>query len=97
LNDGTNPPEAAPSEPNPNDAAAQAVQDKASEDKTTQDDERKVRQFYTQGLTFKNQVKVQKGKIVDIQNRITCLKNQFAAWSVGFAQDSEAQACWTST
>jgi hypothetical protein len=97
LNDGTNPPEAAPSEPNPNDAAAQAVQDKASEDKTTQDEERKVRQFYAQGLTFKNQVKVQKGKIVDIQNRITSLKNQFAAWSVGFAQDSEAQACWTST
>jgi hypothetical protein len=56
-----------------------------------------VRHFYVQGLTFENQVKVQKGKIVDIQNRITSLKNQFAAWSVGFAQDSDAQACWTST
>jgi hypothetical protein len=55
-----------------------------------------VRQFYSQGLVFKNQVKVQKGKIVDIQNRITSLKNRFASWSVRYAQDSEAQACWTS-
>jgi hypothetical protein len=92
LNDGTNPPEAK-SDPNSNDAAEQAVQDKLTQDTTTQDDERKVRHFYAQGLTFKNQVKVQKGKIVDIQNRITSLKNQFAAWSVGFAQDSDAQAC----
>jgi len=96
LNDGTSPPEAK-SDPKSNDAAAQAAQDKLTQDKTTQDDERKVRQFYAQGLTFKNQIKVQKGKIVDIQNRITSLKNQFAAWSVGFAQDPDAQACWTST
>lgn len=66
LNDGTNPPEAAQSEPSPNDAAAQAVQDKASEDRTTQDEERKVRQFYAQGLTFKNQVKVQKLSLIHI-------------------------------
>jgi hypothetical protein len=96
LNDGTSPPEAT-SDPKSNDAAEQAAQDKLTQDKATQDDERKVHQFYAQGLTFKNQVKVQKGKIVDIQNRITSLKNQFDAWSLGFAQDPDAQACWTST
>jgi hypothetical protein len=94
LNDDADSPETANSEPKPNDATAQH---KLIEDKTTRDEERKVRQFYAQGLTFKNQVKVQKGKIADIQNRMTSLKNQFAAWSAGFAQDSEAQACWTST
>ncbi len=97
MNDGTSPPEVTKSEVKPNDAAAQAAEDKANDGKATQDDERKVRQLYAQGLTFKNQVKVQKGKIVDIQNRITSLKNQFAAWSLGFAQDPDAQACWTST
>jgi hypothetical protein len=94
LNDDADSPETANSEPKPNGATAQH---KLIEDKTTRDEERKVRQFYAQGLTFKNQVKVQKGKIADIQNRMTSLKNQFAAWSAGFAQDSEAQACWTST
>jgi hypothetical protein len=92
LEDNTD--SAAKSEAKPSDAAAQL---KLSEDKTTRDEERKVRQFYSQGLTFKNQVKVQKGKIVDIQNHMTSLKNRFAAWSAGFAQDSDAQACWTST
>jgi hypothetical protein len=66
------------------------------EDRTAREEERKVRQFYSQGLVFKNQVKVQKGKIVDIQNHMTSLKNRFASWSVRYAQDSEAQACWTS-
>ena len=41
--------------------------------------------------------KVQKGKIIGIQNHITSLKNQFAAWSTSFSQDSDAPACWTST
>jgi len=94
LDDNTDSAETANSEPKPNGSTAQQ---KLNEDKTTRDEERKVRQFYAQGFTFKNQAKVQKGKIADIQNRMTSLKNQFAAWSAGFAQDSDAQACWTST
>jgi|SRR5579863_3991660 len=93
LNDDADWPETAKSEPKPSGAAAHH---KSSEDKTTRDEERKVRQFYSQGLAFKNQVKVQKGKIADIQNRMTSLKNRFAGWSVRNAQDSEARACWTS-
>lgn len=91
LNDGKNTPESGKSEPTPNDAAAQAAQDRA-----TEEDERKVEQFEAQGKTFQNQVKVQKGKIIDIQNHITSLKNQFAEWSAEFSQDDEAPACWTS-
>jgi hypothetical protein len=94
LNDGADLPEPAKSEPKSNDTT---TQHKLIEDRTAREEERKVRQFYSQGLVFKNQVKVQKGKIVDIQNRMTSLKNRFAAWSAGFAQDSDAQACWTST
>jgi len=90
LSDGTNPPEAPKSAPD--EAAAKAAQDKAD-----QEDQRKVQQFEAQGKTFQNQIKVEKGKIIDIQNRITSIKNQFAAWSAGFAQDDEASACWTST
>lgn len=41
-------------------------------------------------------MKVEKGKIIDIQNRITSLKYQFDAWSAEFSQDFDAQACWTS-
>lgn len=92
LNDGNNPPDSGKSQPTPNDAAAQAGQDKAAPE-----EDRTVQQFEAQGNTFKNQIKVQKGKIVDIQNQITSLKNQFAEWSAEFAQADEAQACWTST
>ena len=92
LNDGTNPPEAAKSAPTPDEAAAKAAQDKAD-----QDEQRKAQQFEAQGKTFQNQIKVEKGKIIDIQNRITNIKNQFAAWSAQFCQDPDAQACWTST
>jgi hypothetical protein len=93
LNDGSNSPEAGKSAPTPNNGAGQAPQDKA----TGEADERKVLQFEAQGKTYQNQIKVEKGKIIDIQNHIASLKNQFAAWSAGFAQDDEAQACWTST
>jgi hypothetical protein len=65
--------------------------------KAAPEEDRTVQQFEAQGNTFKNQIKVQKGKIVDIQNQITSLKNQFAEWSAEFAQADEAQACWTST
>ncbi len=92
LNDSNNPPDSGKSQPTPNDAAAQAGQDKAAPE-----EDRTVQQFEAQGNTFKNQIKVQKGKIVDIQTQITSLKSQFAAWSAGFAQADEAQACWTST
>jgi len=89
LSDGNNAPE--PAEPTAGDVAAtQAAQQKEAQE------ERKVQQFEVQGKTFQNQIRVQKGKIINIQNHITSLKNQFAAWSAGFAQDSEASACWTS-
>jgi hypothetical protein len=74
-------------------AAAQITPDKAADE----EEQREVRDFEAQGKIFQNQVKVQKGKIIDIQNRITSLQNQFTSWSFGFAQDDEAQACWTST
>ncbi|MGA8732544.1 MAG: hypothetical protein WB558_01365 [Terriglobales bacterium] len=93
ISDRSNPPEAAKSGPAAQDTAAQAARDKASDEQA----QRKARQFETQGKIFQNQVKVQKGKIIDIQNQITSLKDQFAAWSAGFAQDDEAQSCWTST
>jgi hypothetical protein len=92
LSGGSNPP-AAKSAPTPNDVAAQAARDKA----TDEEDQQAVQQFEAQGKKFKSQVRVEKGKIIDIQNQIASLKNQFAAWSTGFAQDDEAQACWTST
>jgi len=92
LSDGSNAPDADKSEPKPSAAAAQA-----DRDKVIQEDDRKVKQFEAQGNTFKNQIKVQKGKIIEIQNRITSIKSQFAAWSAEFAQADEAQVCWTST
>jgi hypothetical protein len=92
LSSGNNPPETAKSEPKPDEAAAKAAADKAD-----QQDRRKVEQFEAQGKIFQNQIKVEKGKIIGIQNHITSLKNQFAAWSAQFSQDPDAQACWTST
>jgi hypothetical protein len=92
LNDGSNPPEAAKPAPSQQASATQAARDKAIQAQ----EEQKEKQFETQGKIFQNQIRVEKGKIIDIQNRITSLKNQFAAWSAGFAQDDEAQACWTS-
>jgi len=87
LSDGSKP------APTPQDTDAQASRDNAADE----EDQRKAGDFEAQGKIFQNQVRVQKGKIIDIQDRITSLKNQFAAWSIGFAQDDEAQACWTST
>jgi len=52
--------------------------------------------FQAQGNILKNQVLVQKGKILDIQNQIESLKRQFAAWSTDFSQDEEAPLCWSS-
>jgi hypothetical protein len=56
----------------------------------------KDRAFEAQARVFKNQILVEKGKIVDIQNRMRSLKSQFDAWSASYAQDGDAQACWTS-
>ena len=92
LNDGSNPPDAAKSQLKASDGEASTAQAKE-----TQEDEQKVQQFESQGKIFQNQIKVQKGKIIGIQNHITSLKNQFAAWSTSFSQDSDAPACWTST
>jgi len=86
-------PTATKSAPTPSDTVAESARDKA----TDEEDHQKVLRFEAQGKIFQNQVKVQKGKIIDIQNDITSLKNEFDAWSTGFAQDDEAQACWTST
>ena len=64
---------------------------------TTDDQIRKDRAFEAQASVFKNQIRVAKSKIIDIQNRMKDLKYQFDAWSTEFAQDSsDAQACWTS-
>lgn len=92
LNDGSNPPDAAKSESKSSD-----VEQRVAQAKETQDEEQKTRQFESQGKILQNQVKVQKGKIIGIQNRITNLKYQFDEWSTSFAQDSDAPACWTST
>jgi len=52
---------------------------------------------YSHPLVFKNQMKVEKGKVIDIQNRVTDLKQQFDDWSTAYAQDPyDAQACATS-
>jgi hypothetical protein len=57
----------------------------------------KDRAFEAQALVFKSQIRVEKGKIVAIQNRMTSLKYQFDAWSTEFSQDpTDAEACWTS-
>ena len=52
--------------------------------------------FESQGKILRNQVLVQKGKIVGIQNQITSLSDQFAAWSSAYSQDYETPVCWTS-
>jgi hypothetical protein len=66
--------------------------------KTADDDQiRKDRAFEAQGLVFKNQMKVEKAKIIDIQNRVSDLRYQFDAWSTSYAQDPyDAEACATS-
>jgi len=92
LNDGSNPPEAAKPAPSQQASATQAARDKAIQAQ----EEQKEKQFETQGKIFQNQIRVEKGKIIGIQNHITSLKNQFAAWSAGLSQDTDAPACWTS-
>jgi hypothetical protein len=92
LSDGSNSPDDAKSQSKESDVAAM----RAAQDKEAQEEERKEQRFEAQGKTFQNQIKVQKGKIIDIQNRITSLKNQFAAWSAGYSQDADTPACWTS-
>jgi hypothetical protein len=58
----------------------------------------KDRAFEAQAKVFKSQILAEKGKIVDIRNRIADLKYQFDMWSTEYAQDpTDAQTCWTST
>jgi hypothetical protein len=57
---------------------------------------KKDRAFEAQAAVFKSQMVVEKGKVVDIQNRLVSLKYQFDSWSMEYAQDSDAPACWTS-
>jgi len=90
LSDGSNPPDSAKAEPKPNDTAKQAARDKE-----IQEEDRKVQQFEVQGKTFQNQVKVQKGKIIDLQNRVQNLSGQFDAWSASHRHVNPA-VCWTS-
>jgi hypothetical protein len=51
--------------------------------------------FESQGIILRNQVRVQKGKIIDIENQITRLKAQFALWSASYLEDQESTVCWT--
>ena len=52
--------------------------------------------FAAQAVTFREQVRVEKGKIIDLQTNIRKLQAQFAAWSAEYWQDEEAPVCWTS-
>lgn len=73
-------------------AAAKAQQAARAEDAAAMQADRK---FESQGKIFQNQIRVQKGKLIDIQNHIRRVKSQFAAWSAEYAQDSDAPVCWT--
>jgi hypothetical protein len=78
-------------------SAAQPVVAQTAAKAADDDQTKKDRAFEAQGLVFKNQMKVEKGKIIDIQNRVTDLKQQFDDWSTAYAQDPyDAQACATS-
>jgi hypothetical protein len=90
LNDGSNPPDAGKSEPTVKNTAVQVERDKA-----TEEEERKVQAFETQGKTFQNQVRAQKGRIIDLQNQVRDLSDQFDAWSVSHRHVNSA-VCWTS-
>jgi hypothetical protein len=89
LNDGSNQPDAGKSEPMADNTAAQVTRDNAAEE------ERQVEEFGIQGKTFQNQVRMQKGKIVDLQNQVRSLSDQFDAWSVSH-RHVNAAVCWTS-
>jgi hypothetical protein len=52
--------------------------------------------FEAQGMMLKNQVRVQKGKIIDIQNHINSLKYQFDQWTAEYSQNNGALVCGTS-
>jgi len=91
LSDGNNTPEPGKSEPKPNDTTTQTAQDKA----TQEEEDRKVQQFEAQGKTFENEIKVQKGKIIDLENRVQSLNDQFDAWSTSH-RHLNAAICWTS-
>ena len=66
-------------------------------DQTADDQIKKDRAFEAQALVFKNQIRVEKEKIFDIQDLIKNLKYQFDVWSTEFSQDAnDAQVCWTS-
>jgi hypothetical protein len=80
-------------------AAQPAVAQPAPKTAALSDDDqiKKDRAFEAQAKIFKNQILVEKGKIVDIQNRMTDLKYQFDEWAAEFSQDpTDAQSCWTS-
>jgi hypothetical protein len=90
LNAGSNPPDTSKSEPAVNDAVLQVARDEA-----VAEEKRKVDQFAIQGKAFQDQVKVQKSKIIDLQDRVQDLRNQFDAWSISHRHVDSA-VCWTS-
>lgn len=47
-------------------------------------------------MVFRNQILLEKEKIIDIQNHITDLKYQFDEWTSEFSQNDGALECWTS-
>jgi hypothetical protein len=52
--------------------------------------------FEAQGRILRDQILIQKGKILDIQDQMTSLNDQFVTWSADFSQDDSAPLCWTS-
>jgi hypothetical protein len=51
--------------------------------------------FESQGKILRNEILVQKGKIVDLQNDMASLQRQFADWSTEFSPANKAPVCWT--
>jgi hypothetical protein len=90
ISDGSSTSETGKSEPRPSDVAAV----RAAQDRENQEEDRKVQQFEAQGKTFTNQIRVQKGKIIDLQNQVQNLRDQFYAWSDSH-RHVNADICWT--
>jgi hypothetical protein len=55
----------------------------------------KESQFEAQGKAYKNQVLAQETKIVNIENHIEQLEDQFADWTTWYSDDGDVSLCWT--
>jgi hypothetical protein len=52
--------------------------------------------FEAEGMSLKNQVRMEKGKIIDIQSHIVSLKYQFDEWTSEYSQNNGALVCGSS-